>query len=259
MQIRPENILIMGGSSGIGLATAQCLYNHGVRTITLASSNQDKLRDATISLQLPTGAKVYCCAFDIRNISSQGKMIEKVQEATGSFVDGLVISVGKFYGCGNWAGFNISEHDWDKIMDINLKGPFYLLRNFANYLLANKRGGNICVVSSMCAKLDTLGIYELTKNALSRTVHAYGKHLATFGIVLNAVEPGVTNTNINFEFHKQFTDGIREGEQFTRAGIGRLIRPEEIGECICFFMSDLGEVMAGSCLLASGGDKYVRY
>ena len=140
-------------------------------------------------------------------------------------------------------------------MDTNLKGVFFLTRNFANYLHGNNIKGNICIVSSISAHRDLLSVYQISKNAISGFVHAYGKYLCERGIVLNGVEPGTTDGGM---LHlDKYTDGKRQGLAWNDNSIRRVIRPEEIGEIICFLMSELGEVMSGTMILAGGGCKTI--
>lgn len=206
--LRPENIIIVGGASGIGYCTAYKLLQYGAKCVILASRNDGKLKAAQEQLQNEfKDQKVDIIKFDISDINSHMLLIEKAQKIIGKIPDGLVISSGVVYGCNNWKGFNISESDWDKVMNINLKGVFFLMRNFANYLYGNKVLGNICIVSSISAHRDLLSVYQISKKAISGIVHAYGKHLCERGIVLNCVEPGTTNTDMMAHL-KEYTNGI---------------------------------------------------
>lgn len=191
-------------------------------------------------------------AFDISLVGKHNEFIEKINSRINTYVDGVIISSGLNFDGGNWKGFNISETDYDRIMDTNLKGVFFLIRNCANYMHARKIKGNICVVSSISAHRDMLSVYQISKNAISGIVHAYGKYLCERGIILNGVEPGTTEGGMLGGLGK-YTDGIRSGKPWNDNSIRRVIRPEEIAEIICFLISDLGEVMSGTCLLAGGG------
>lgn len=189
-------------------------------------------------------------------MGSHLEKINEIQTMVGeqNQIDGLVISSGVNFNGSNWRGFNISEADWDRVMNINLKGVFFLIRTFSNLLHSKSIKGNICVVSSISAHRDLLSVYQVTKNAISGIVHAYGKYLTERGIVLNCVEPGTTNTDM-MKGLKDYTDGVRPGKEWGDNSIRRLIRPEEIAEIIFFLMSNLGETMAGTCILAGGGCK----
>ncbi len=254
--LRPENIIVVGGGTGIGLATAQKLLDAGAKNIVLASRNEAKLNEAAKKLKHSRKQRIYCLGFDIANIASHENLIKEANAVVGKAIDGIVISSGVNFDGSNWKGFNISEADWDRVMNINLKGVFFLMRNFADYLYENKIKGNICIVSSISAHRDLLSVYQISKTAISGIVHAYGKHLCERGVVLNCVEPGTTNTDM-MRGLADYTDGIRPGKPWHDNSVHRLLRPEEIADIICFLMSNLGETMSGSCVLAGGGCKSI--
>ena len=256
--LKPKNIIIVGGASGIGFATAEKLLESGAKSIILASRNIDKLNAAKARLKPNNLQKVYVLNFDITHISEQEKFIENAQRIIGTdnILDGLVISSGVNFDGSNWKGFNISERDWDNVMNTNLKGVFFLIRNFANFLYANQIKGNICVVSSISAHRDMLSVYQITKKILSGIVHTYGKYLAERGVILNAVEPGPVYSDM-MQYLSQFTDGKTLGKPWPDNSIKRTIRAEEIAEIIYFLMTEMGEPLSGSCVLAGGGTKSI--
>ena len=256
--LRPKNILIVGGGSGIGFATAQNLLNNGAENIVLLSRNIDKLASASNNLIKNDNQHVYYLPFDITNISAHLEVIIKAQEmiCSNNLLDGLVISSGVNFDGSNWKGFNISESDYDKVMDTNLKGVFFLIRNFSNYLFEHKTKGNICVVSSISAHRDMLSPYQISKHCISGIIHTYGKYLGERGVILNGVEPGPIYTDM-MKWLASYTDGIRPGKPWVDNSIGRLVRPEEIADIIVYLMSNLGEVMSGTCIVAAGGAKSI--
>lgn len=234
MQLRAKNIIVVGGASGIGYATAQRLLDEGAKSVIIASRNLNKLINAKSSLKYTNEQFVSLLQFDIANIKSHEQLIENARNLIGNVPDGLVISSGINFDGSNWKGFNISENDWDNVMNTNLKGVFFLMRTFANYLNSNQIKGNICIVSSISAHRDLLSVYQISKNAISGIVHAYGKHLCERGIILNCVEPGTTNTDMMRSL-SDYTDGVRLGKTWNDNSIRRLIRAEEIADIICFF------------------------
>lgn len=189
VSLRAKKVIITGGGSGIGLATAKKLLESGAEKIILASRNVDKLEQAKKSL---CDGRVYICQLDISDCAQHEDFVRKVDGLIGETADGMVISSGLSFDGSNWKGFNVSERDWDRIMDTNLKGVFFMMRTFANHLHSLNSPGNICIVSSISAHRDLLSVYQISKNAISGIVHAYGKHLCERGIVLNCVEPGAT-------------------------------------------------------------------
>lgn len=258
IKLRPKSILVIGGGSGIGLAIAKELLQSGAKDVILASRNLDKLKEASRDLKCGFGQRVFTLSVDITNVQGNMEAIKKAQELLGnkSKLDGLVISSGVNFDASNWKGFNLSEADWDRVMDTNLKGVFFFMRDFANYLYENKIKGNICIISSISAHRDMLSPYQISKHCISRIVNAYGKHLCERGVVLNCVEPGPVYTEM-MPHLKKYTDGVREGDPWPDASIKRLVRPEEIAKVTCFLMSQLGETMSGDCVVVAGGTKSI--
>lgn len=257
LTLRPKNIIVIGGGSGIGKAIAQELLFGGAETVFIASRNLQKTTHTCHNFVTSQDQQVIPLQFDITDVNAHNALISKANSLiTDNKVDGLVISSGLNYDGSNWKGFNISENDWDKVMDTNLKGPFFLIRNFSNYLYENHLKGNICIVSSISAHRDLLSVYQITKHSISRIVNAYGKHLCERGVVLNAVEPGPIYTDM-MKWLEKYTDGIRPGEPWPDSSIKRLIRPEEVAKVVHFLMSDLGETMSGDCIVVAGGTKSI--
>ena len=256
-ELRPKNILVLGGGSGIGKAIAQELLNSGAENIIIASRNIDKLNEAAKTFKHSRKQNVYTLSVDITKVKKNLSVIEEAQQILGNHkLDGLVLASGVNYDASNWKGFNITEEDWDKVMNTNLKGTFFFMRDFANYLYENKTKGNICVISSISAHRDMLSVYQISKHSISKIVNAYGKHLCERGVVLNCVEPGPIYTDM-MKWLEKYTDGVRKGEPWNDNSIRRLVRPEEIAEIVCFLMSTLGETMSGDCIVAAGGTKSI--
>ena len=255
INLRPKNILITGGGSGIGYAVAKRLLFANARVI-VAGRNEEKLQHAVSKLNSECyGGFIKYLVFDVADVKSHTAKIDEAQQIFGShhLLDGLVQCAGVFFHAGGWKGFNVSEEDYDQIMNTNLKGPFFLMRNVVNYMVKESIRGNVCNVASMVEWQDTVGPYEMSKLAFSRITKTYGKHLGDFGIILNGVSPGIVKSDMLPL--PGITDGVEPGGQLVNASIKRAMRPEEIAESVFFLLTNVGETFSGSMILQTGGSK----
>ena len=127
------------------------LMDSTVKNVIISSRNLEKLNCAKESLN---DNRVHVATIDISNVKLHKQFMIDVNEMINDCVDGVIISSGLDFDGSNWKGFNISEKDYDRIMDVNLKGVFFIIRNYANYMCENHIKGNICVVSSISAHRD---------------------------------------------------------------------------------------------------------
>ncbi len=256
MVVRPSNIIIVGGGGTVGAAVAEKLSKEkNVKHIILAGRNVEKLEEEKERIK-GGYANIATIKFDITSISSHIDFLNSCQQQCGNLpIDCLLIISGKHYPSGGWRGFNISESDWDSVMDTNLKGPYFLLRNFTNW---DKRSNmcNVLIVSSVSAYRDCIGPYQISKNAISNVCKGYGKHLYKKGIILNCIEPGPMYSKM-LPHLRMYDDGIVKGDEWKDNALSRLTRPEEVADVILFLISDVGELMCGSCINCAGGTKSI--
>jgi NAD(P)-dependent dehydrogenase (short-subunit alcohol dehydrogenase family) len=250
--LRPKNILIPGGGSGIGFATAKRLLQGNVNGIVLLGRNLERLDIAKAEL---SDERVKILQFDIKDVSAMDSKILYAQDLLGvnNKIDGLVSCSGVWFPEDNWRGFNLTEKQWDDVMNTNLKGTFFFMRKIVNQIIKSRVKGSVCLVSSAQAHREAFGPYSLSKAALSRQVQAFGKNLCEYGVVLNAVEPWVTKTDMCP--CDGIADGVIPGKPLPSNSIKRAMRPEEIAEAIYVCLSEFGETLAGVCVPVGGGIK----
>ena len=118
-KLRPQNILVVGGGSGLGKAIAQKFLQLGAKNVVIASRNIAKLEETARSFDVnSSGQHVYTLQFDITETK---KHLQKIAEANSLLknnekLDGLVIAAGVNFDGSNWKGFNITEEQWDFVM-----------------------------------------------------------------------------------------------------------------------------------------------
>ncbi len=248
MKIEPrcKNVLITGGGSGIGEAIAKRLCESGANVV-ICGRSLEKLNAAKERI----GAEnIHTLKWDISDIGSFDEKISEVQVLIGK-IDGFVNAAGVESGQVTGRGYepwDITEDEWDKITDIDLKAAFFMMRNEINYMLENKILGNILNIASNAACMDIVGSYGASKLAMIKWTRAFGKKYGHHGIILNGIAPGATATPMIERYCKD------ENAPYPRHAIERFIKPYEIAELAHYLMSNIGEIICGHTVVADGGD-----
>lgn len=236
--LRVSRVVITGGGSGIGFAIAKKLIENGCK-VCITGRNLEKLQESARRIN---SSNLSVLQFDINDIES---IIPKLNEAAcllGGYYDGIVNSAGVCSSIDNW---NISEQDWDNVIDTDLKSAVFLMRNAVICMRDNNIHGNILQIASIVGNhgCSMGGAYSIAKNSLVNTTRFMGKQAAHLGIVINGIAPGVTYTPMvpdrNFAANQQ--------------AIGRSIEAEEIADIAMFMLSDAAKICVGETILADGG------
>lgn len=230
--------LIIGGGSGIGFSIAEAFVNSGAKVI-LSGRNEAKLKKACDKI----GNNAKYLVWDISAISSyEGKIVEACSLYSENRIDILVNSAGIHHT----SSFeNITEEEFDSIIDTNLKGTFFICRAIGLYMKSNGIKGHILNISSSSALRPAWGPYQMSKWALNGFTLGLAKQLQPYGIVVNSIAPGQTATPmLNKDEDDISTD---------YAISGRFIVPSEIANLVVVLCSDLGNVIVGDTIYATGG------
>lgn len=239
-----KNILVTGGSAGIGLAIARKCIAEGARVI-ITGRDTDRLNDALQSLNSPHATSL---VWDISDISiAEGKMLE-CESIFGCKVDILVNNAGIL---GGYREINdLSEERWDLIINTNLKGLVFLTKYMVNRWTSSRHPGKIINISSMRGMLGVKdGPYGISKWGLNGLTEGLGKTLAPRGIIVNGIAPGIINTDsISISGIDSNKNVFLEGIPIRRIGL-----PEEIAELAVFLMSDSANYIVGQTIVCDGG------
>lgn len=245
MKLRVSNVLITGGSSGIGLAIAKRLAEGGAKVV-LTGRREGRLLEAQAAIGANcTGYLVW----DVAEVEKSVEMFRAAQRMMGG-LDGLVNNAAlstEAMGRG-YEPWDITPDEWSLLADADLKAPFFLMRDMVDFLRAQRVKGNILNISSNAACMDILGPYSTSKLSILKLTRAYGKRFGKDGIIINGIAPGATFTPMISSYAK------RPDDPYDRLAIGRFIRPEEIAELAAYLMSDMGEIICGHTVIADGGD-----
>ncbi len=248
-KLRCNKILITGGGSGIGKAIAKRFVDEGAY-VTILGRNPDKLNSAKSEIQ---SDNLFVLQGDVSKTQDIKNYILKSAEMMGG-LDGVVNNAGVSSAVVTGRGFDpwdITPDEWDTVMNINLKGAFFVMREAIEYMKVNAAKGNILNISSNAAFIDIQGPYGVSKLAVHKFVRTFAKRFGDYGIVINGIAPGATATDMIARYCKD------EDDAYPQHAIGRFVKPSEMAELAYYLMSELGEIMCGHTVVADGGDKKI--
>lgn len=232
--------MITGGTGGIGTAIAKAFVDSGAKVI-LVGTNEQKLDN--IAKRYDKG-----CLIPMQfNVLDVEKMPEKIEEASKLFLDGRIDILVNCAGVNDVDDFaHVKEADYDRVMDINVKGTFFMCQAMSNYMIAHKIKGHILNVSSSSALRPAWTPYPISKWAIRGFTMGLADTLLPHGIVVNAIAPGPTATAM---VDRQADGDIRMDTN----PCGRMAVPSEIANLAVFMVSDMGNMIVGDTFYMTGG------
>lgn len=235
--------LVTGSSRGIGAATVKRLARDGYSVVVNYERSSDAAAGVVKEIEA-NGGRAISVQGDVSDAAAVTRLFDAAERTFGG-VDVVVSNAGIM----RLAPFrNMTDADFNRMIDVNVRGGFYVLREAARRV---RDGGRIIALSSSITVLrtPTYGPYAATKDAQEIFVNVLAKELAGRRISVNAVAPGVTNTPL-------FTDG-KTPQQIAgfveRTPHGRLGEPTDIAEVISMLCSNVGWWINGQTIFANGG------
>jgi NAD(P)-dependent dehydrogenase (short-subunit alcohol dehydrogenase family) len=243
-------VLITGASSGIGRATAEAFAAKGAH-IVVAARRKAELESLVASIR-EKGGKATAITTDVSVARSVEKMVDHTIEVFGrlDFAINNAGIEGKFFGI-----TDLSEEDWDQVIDINLKGTFLCMKYEAQAMLKLGHGGAIVNIGSVNSFLGfpTGSAYVTSKHGLIGLTSSVSAELAPKGIRVNLLCPGVTDTPMHQRLRGIVGDDLYDKGLLPTVHLQRAGRPEEIAKAIIFLCSDESSYISGSTLTVDGG------
>ena len=232
--------LITGGSGGIGFAMAESFIKSGAKVI-IAGTKEEKLRSCCEKLG---GANLAYMVIDVNDVESFSGAVET---ASLLFPENRIDILVNSAGVANQSDFlDMSEQEYDRIMDINAKGTFFMSQAVAKHMIEKQIKGHILNVSSSSALRPAWTPYQMSKWAVKGFTLGAADKLLPYGIVVNAIAPGPTATPML---------GKNEGDNIFHPTIpaGRYAVPSEIAVLATFMVSDMGDMIVGDTFYMTGG------
>ena len=242
--------VVTGGNRGIGKGIALGLASAGCNVV-VAARNVAMSREAAREIEQQHGVKTLCVELDVRDHESIQRMPEQVVSEFGR-LDILVNNAGVTRRA---ELLDMSEEDWDYVLDTNLKGVFFCSQAAARQMIA-QRYGKIINISSIAGKgwTDVGGInYSASKAAIIQLTKACARALGPYGINVNAIAPGSVDTPLLYANRTPEQVQAYKHNAIERAAIGRLGIPGDIANGVLFLASDHSSFVDGQTVSIDGG------
>ena len=242
MRLKDKTAIITGGGSGIGLATARAFCEEGAKVI-LFGRQKEKLISAANEL----GDSALIFQGDMTKNDDLDQLINNTLKNFKG-IDILVNSAGLFNGA---PLHEISDSQWDEMMDINIRSVFQLTRRVLPIMMAQK-SGSIVHISSILGLIAVpqVAAYNVSKGALNQFSRSIAVEYGSYGIRSNSICPGLIKTDMTAEL---MNDASLMQEWSKEYPIGRFGKPEDVASACLFLASDESSFITGTVLPVDGG------
>ena len=243
--------LVTGTGSGIGEATAYALAAAGAQVVvTELPDRLDRAEATALNIRTRHGGEAAAVALDVTDLGSIAACVAAAADAFGGRLDVLVNNAGLNVP---QMAFDVTEDAWDRVLDVNLKGLFFMAQAVGRRMRDQEpRGGSIVNMASQ------MGIVGYTKRAAYCSSKAGAVNLsrvlafewAEHGIRVNAVCPTFVETPLT---RPMFEDPDFKADVFRRIPLGRLATPEDVASAVVFLAGPGAAMITGHALLVDGG------
>lgn len=243
-ELTNKNAIVTGASRGIGKAVALKLAALGANVAVVYAGNAEKAAETVAEIEaLGVKAKAYCC--DVSSFDSAKELIASVIEEFGG-VDILVNNAGIVKDC---LVLSMKEEDFNRVIDVNLKGTFNMIKNVYQHMM-KKRRGRIINLSSVVGLNGNAGQanYAAAKAGIIGMTKSVAKELAARGVTVNAVAPGFIGTDMTAALSDKNKEAIMASIPAKKMGT-----PEDIANTVAFLASDEAAYITGEVIKVDGG------
>jgi NAD(P)-dependent dehydrogenase (short-subunit alcohol dehydrogenase family) len=245
-----QTVLITGGASGIGAATARALLRLGACVIIADVSANEGNKLLSAEADAVEDSKLHFVETDVRNPSLCRDAVNTCISKTGR-VDLLITSAGIVIPDQH----PLNHEDFQRIMNVNVWGTMCMIDAVKDHFMAQRRGTIVTVGSIVAAHgWPDRAMYCASKAAVEAATRAYALELSQWGIKVNGVAPGLTWTPLMEKVVRAAADSAKAYRfRSVQQASGEMFTPEQIANYILFLASPLSDGLCGAILDASGG------
>ncbi|HBF1026477.1 TPA: SDR family oxidoreductase [Clostridioides difficile] len=242
--MKKKTVLITGGARGIGKAMSKAFAKEGYNVLVNFNKSENEAKELyTILNEKNFSVKLFKA--DISNREDVEDMVDYCIKEFGGLdvlVNNAGVSQDKLFT-------DITDEDWDNMMNINLKGSFYCSQVALKYMISEKKG-NIINISSIwgISGASCEVHYSITKAGIIGMTKALAKEVGPSNIRVNIIAPGVINTDMLSGYNEEDIDALVEETPLMRLGT-----PEDIANCAIFLASDKSNFITGQVISPNGG------
>ncbi len=223
--------VVIGGAGDIGKAIAESLSGAGANVV-ISSRKQENLDKAAEEITAKTSGKVLPLALHIAKMDQPKPFVEQVMKEFGR-IDILVNSSGSSFMVDL---VDVEEWQWDAVMNVNLKGPFFLAKEMVPIMKEQGGGSIINITSYMGVRVEeTLGVYCISKAAVIHMTRAMAKEWGKWNIRVNSIAPAWVHSRLADPFLKM--EGVND-RMLAQTAIGRFGEPDDVAAIALYLASD---------------------
>jgi meso-butanediol dehydrogenase / (S,S)-butanediol dehydrogenase / diacetyl reductase len=242
MRLANKTAIITGGGSGIGQASARAFHREGANVV-LFGRRKHKLEETAQLL----GSRVLTVEGDIIQSNDQDRLVRETLR-TFQRIDILVNNAGIFKGA---PLHEISDNQYDEIMNANMKSAFQLTRKILPVMMEQRRGSIVHISSILgIIAVPQVAAYNISKGAMNQLNRSIAVEYGSYGIRSNSICPGLIKTDMTADLMK---DQKLMQEWSKEYPIGRFGKPEDVANACLFLASDESSFITGAVLPVDGG------
>jgi glucose 1-dehydrogenase len=247
MRLDGQIAVITGGGRGIGRAIALRLANEGADIALHYNHSADEAEDVQKQIRA-LGRRCELFQADLQRTAETRRLIDDVLRSLGH-IDILVNNAGLEK---NAAFTEVTEDDFDAVLNVNLKAVFFASQAVARHLIDAKRGGRIINISSVHEELPfpNFAAYAASKGGVRMLTRTLAVELKGTGITVNGVAPGAIETDIN---HDMLQDDKKRNALLAKIPMERIGKPEDVAAVVAFLASPDASYVTGSTYVVDGG------